>query len=208
MRNSVAMFGACAALAATPALAQEAGAHFKIRPVGPTATALALAPLASAPSVNFGGEELRFDLAAQRAPVTPGVEAPTFGGTLRVGARERDETVRDGLGRLGVSARDGSSFRGQSRLYLFAAASGTAVGMNVTRGEAGWRGSGVSTDRAAKLQMSGQAGVGWRKDDLQASLGYVRRKFKITDPRQQAYPDLYDSSDDAVALSVSFRPSR
>lgn len=208
MRNGAAMLGACAALAATPVLAQEAGADFKIRPVGPMATELALLPLAPAPSLKFGRGDVRFDLATQRAANSSGGAGPSIGGTLRMGGRDKDENVRDGLGRLGVSARDGSSFNGQGRLYLFAAASGTAVGMNVTRGEAGWQGSGVSTDRTAKLLISGQAGVGWRKDDLQASLGYVRRKFKITDPRQQAYPDLYDSNDDAVAVSVSFKPSR
>jgi hypothetical protein len=47
------------------------------------------------------------------------------------------------------------------------------------KGDDGWKRSGVSTDTGAFVGDQ-QAGVAWRKGDLQASFGWARRK--VTSP--------------------------
>jgi hypothetical protein len=204
MRKLALVLALCGAAAAAPANAEE---PFKFSAGAPGGVAL---PAGDWPAFRFKSGGFGLDVAPEASVRQDfGARAASLGAVVRVGPAGREERVREGLDKLGLQARDGSSFRGQGRFYLFAAASGTSVGMNLTRGEDGdWRQSGLSTDAAPSLVMSAQAGVGWRKGDVQASAGYIRRKFKITDPRQQAFPDLYDSHDDAVALSLSFKPKR
>ncbi len=115
--------------------------------------------------------------------------------SVRLGAAQLENAAR----RLGV--RDGSAFRDQGRVYLFAAGDDTAVGYNLTRGEGGWERQGLSIDEGAFMGEA-QAGVAWRKGDLQASFGYVRREIE----RRSRLGRSLD--EDVVALQFSFTPGR
>jgi hypothetical protein len=123
-------------------------------------------------------------------------QSAEFGATVHIGAAE-------GLERLGV--HQGSNFGQRGRWYLYAEASGRAIGYNFLRGDTGWRRSGLSTDQGAFIGDQ-QAGVAWRKGDMQASFGYVQRSIQIRNMRLE---DLdIDSHESMVALSFSFKPSR
>ncbi|HEX6860915.1 MAG TPA: DUF2219 domain-containing protein [Caulobacteraceae bacterium] len=104
--------------------------------------------------------------------------------------------------RLGV--RDGKRFGDQGRWYLFAATSGRSVGLNLLRGENGQlHRAGWSVDGNSALVSDAQAGIGWRKGPMQASLGYMRREIK---PKQHGIRGMESQEDDLVAISFSFKP--
>jgi hypothetical protein len=141
--------------------------------------------------------------------VTPhaGVGMTSYGGLAEAGAtvqfgQRLDDQVKAKLGAMGV--RDGKSFGGQGRWYLFAAASGRAVGLNLLRGDAGWSHGGWTTDPSSTLVGDAQVGVGWRKGDMQTSLGYVHREIKglHTIFGQDA------KADSLVAFTFAVRPGR
>lgn len=123
------------------------------------------------------------------------------GATLRFGDLDPRGRARRALG---MTAVDGREFRGRGRWYLFAALSGKAVGVNMLRDplDGGWRPAGLSSDFTSGFMTSAQAGVAWRQGPTQASLGYVRRKVRITAVR----PDLYPNSDNALAFSFAIKP--
>jgi hypothetical protein len=138
---------------------------------------------------------LAFDTRAFGVDLTPhaGVGVTNAGGSAEGGV-----TLR--LNQLGV--RDGSSFGDRGRWYLFAAASGRAVGLNVLHGEQGWDRAGWSTDQASSLIGDAQLGVGWRKGAVQSSFGYIHRQVKGA---HQLWG--VDAKDDSlVAFSLSIRP--
>jgi hypothetical protein len=119
------------------------------------------------------------------------------GATVRFGKKMGDQVVNS----LGV--QDGREFGQQGRWYLFAAASGQAVGMNMLRsGDGDWNGAGISTDASSKLVGDGQAGVAWRKGPMQASFGYVHRKIRAKDHIM----GMATQKDEMVAFSFSLRP--
>lgn len=128
------------------------------------------------------------------------------GATIRFGdlGRGREDGATRTLRRLGLSAADGRTFGGRGRWYLFAGASGASIGVNVLHDpyEGGWRGAGLSSDAAAGFVTSAQAGVAWRQGPAQASLGYVRRKIRIDAP----HPEIYPTSDNALAFSFAIKP--
>ena len=103
-----------------------------------------------------------------------------------------------------MGVRDGAAFSDQGRWYLFAAASGRAVGMNMLHGEAGWDRAGWSTDPTSKLVGDAQLGVGWRKGPMQTSVGYVHRKVK----GEHLLMGVDPHDDDMVAFSLSIRPRK
>jgi hypothetical protein len=103
------------------------------------------------------------------------------GGQAEAGAmvkvsKSRGAAALEQLRDMGV--QDGTSFGDAGRWYLFAAASGRAVGLNMTRGEDGWDRSGWSTDETTDLVGDAQIGVGWRKGDVQSSFGVIHREVK------------------------------
>jgi hypothetical protein len=106
------------------------------------------------------------------------------------------------LNAMGVN--DGAKFGDQGRWYLFAAASGRAVGMNMLHGDAGWGRAGWSTDPTSKLVGDAQVGVGWRKGAIQTSVGYVHRKVKGDHLMYGVDPH----DDSMVAFSLSIRPHK
>jgi hypothetical protein len=139
--------------------------------------------------------------------VTPhaGVGVTSLGGSAEAGATlrlmKRDATAEARLKALGL--RDGaSSFGDKGRWYLFAAASGRAVGMNMLHNEQGWNRAGWTTDATSTLTGDAQVGVGWRKGDMQTSFGYIHREVK----GQNMLWGVDPKDDSVVAFSLSIRP--
>ncbi|OYX91864.1 MAG: hypothetical protein B7Y78_11355, partial [Caulobacter sp. 35-67-4] len=108
--------------------------------------------------------------------------------------------VSDALG-----LRDGDEAFGQrGRWYVFAAASGRAVGLNMLRSQNGdWSRAGMSSDVNSKLIGDAQAGVAWRKGPMQASVGYIHREMKAKD----VIMGMATQKDSMVALSFSLKPN-
>ena len=137
--------------------------------------------------------------------VTPhaGVGISNAGGEAEAGAVVRLRRKAEGWANsLGV--RDGGRFGDEGRWYLFAAASGRAVGLNVQRTHGDWGARGLSMDTSSALINDIQAGVGWRKGSVQASLAWMRRKVKAAHTLMG-----WDHRDDSmVAVTLSIKPRR
>ena len=119
------------------------------------------------------------------------------GATVRFGKKMGDRVVNS----LGVN--DGRQFGDRGRWYVFAAASGQAVGLNMLRNSEGdWNRAGFTTDNNSKLIGDGQAGVAWRKGAMQASFGYVHRSIKAKDQIM----GMATQKDEMVAFSFSLKP--
>lgn len=122
------------------------------------------------------------------------------GATLRLGEkRNMGDRVTDALG-----VHDGDeAFGDRGRWYIFAAASGRAVGLNMLRGQNGdWTRAGLTQDATSRLIGDTQAGVAWRRGPMQASLGYIHRQIKA----KEGIMGLATQKDDVVALSFSLKP--
>lgn len=149
---------------------------------------------------------LAFETPSFGVEVTPhaGVGMTSYGGSAEAGATLRlmqaDADITQRLNSLGV--RNGSSFGQRGRWYIFAAASGRAVGFNMLHNEQGWDRAGLSTDATSTLVGDTQVGVGWRKGDVQTSIGYIHREVKGENMLYGVDP----GSDSMVAFSFSIRP--
>jgi hypothetical protein len=126
------------------------------------------------------------------------------GAMLQVSKRDsQSETAAQRLKALGL--RDGARFGDRGRFYLYAAASGRAVGLNMLRSD-----SGTSWDRAwsqdatSTIVGDAQVGVGWRKGPVQTSFGYMHRQTKGSHMLYGVDP----KDDDMVAFSLSIKPPR
>jgi hypothetical protein len=122
------------------------------------------------------------------------------GATVRLGKKKNmGDRVNDALG-----VREGDeAFGDRGRWYIFAAASGRAVGLNMLRGQNGdWTRAGLSQDVTSRLIGDSQAGVAWRRGPMQASLGYIHREIKA----KEGIMGLATQKDDVVALSFSLKP--
>jgi len=72
--------------------------------------------------------------------------------------------------------RNGSSFGGRGRLYMFGAVSGRAVGLNLMHDSgAGWKNAGLSSDNGGFVGQR-QAGLALRRGPTQAALSLVQEK--------------------------------
>lgn len=134
-----------------------------------------------------------------------GVGFGAGGGQAEAGAEVRlgqnlDDEVEDRLNAMGV--RDGEAFGEAGRWYLFAAASGRAVGLNMLRRDNGWDQAGWSTDGSSALIGDAHVGVGWRKGPVQAAVGYVHREVK----GQHMIWGQETRDDQILALSFSIKP--
>jgi hypothetical protein len=154
---------------------------------------------------------LSFEGKAFGVDVSPhaGVGVTNLGGSAEAGAmlqlskrQDREESASERLKALGL--RDGARFGDRGRWYLFAAASGRAVGMNMLRTQDGWDRAGWSQDAASTLVGDAQVGVGWRKGPLQSSLGYIHREVK----GQHMIFGQETRGDSMVAFSLSIKPRR
>lgn len=113
----------------------------------------------------------------------------------------RGERAAARLKEMGV--RDGAEFGDKGRFYAFVGGSGTTVGLNMRRDPDGpLRSYGFSVDPAAAVGDA-QAGIGWRKGEVQASVGYVHRTFKPA----YAMPNIdFDNKDEMVGVSFALKP--
>jgi hypothetical protein len=139
--------------------------------------------------------------------VTPhaGFGVNNAGGTAEAGAMVRlGADLGDQLmSRLGFQASDPSSFAGRGRWYLFAAASGRAVGLNMLpSAQGGLQRAGWSSEPTNAIVSDAQAGLGWSRGLVQASFGYVHRAVKGQTPLV-AGPEAGVYHDSMVAFSLS-----
>jgi hypothetical protein len=149
---------------------------------------------------------LAFDTRSFGVDLTPhaGVGVTNLGGSAEAGATlrlmQRDASAARRLRALGVS--DGATFGDRGRWYLFAAASGRAVGLNMLHGETGWDRAGWTTDQTSALIGDAQIGVGFRKGPMQTSLGYIHREVK----GQNMLFGQQTKQDSMVAFSLTIKP--
>jgi hypothetical protein len=121
------------------------------------------------------------------------------GAELRL-SKSKDDRAKDGLRAMGVT--DGAHFGDQGRWYLFAAASGRAVGLNMLRNDGAWDRAGWTTDPTSTLIGDAQVGVGFRKGAMQTSFGFIHREVK----GQHMVFGQETKDDSLVAFSLSIRP--
>jgi hypothetical protein len=120
------------------------------------------------------------------------------GALLRMGQDLQDRVVR----RLGLRTAELPVADGRGRWFLFASASGRAVGVNMAPSPEGALRPGWSSEASTTLVSDAQAGLGWRRGNLQASFGYVHRAVK----NQTAMTGPANYHDSMVALSFSIGP--
>lgn len=154
-------------------------------------------------AVSFASDGLAFDIAPHAGFGVSSRGGQAEGGaTLTVSPRTRGEQAMARLADMGV--KDGALLGDAGRWYLFAAASGRAVGLNMLRGEHGWNRGDWTTDDTGALVGDAQIGVGWRKGDLQSSFGVIHREVK---GRHMIFGQL--TRDDTVAaFTFSLKPRR
>ena len=154
-------------------------------------------------AISFSSKKLEFDVAPHAGFGVSPLGGQAEGGATLTVSKSRGDQAMERLREMGV--RDGaSSFGDMGRWYLFAAASGRAVGRNMLRGENGWDRAGWTTDTTGALVGDAQVGVGWRKGDMQTSLGVVHREVK---GKHRIFGQ--ETRDDTVAaFTFSYRPQR
>jgi hypothetical protein len=151
-------------------------------------------------AVSFKSDKLAFDIAPHAGFGVSNFGTQAEGGATLTVSKSRGERALEQLRDLGV--KDGASFGDTGRWYLFAAASGRAVGMNMLRGENGWDRAGWSTDATGALVGDAQVGLGFRKGDVQSSFGVIHREVK---GRHMIFGQ--QTRDDTVAaFTFSLRP--
>ncbi len=123
------------------------------------------------------------------------------GATLTVGQKREKQAV-EALKDLGV--REGTEYGDQGRWYLFAAASGRAVGLNMLRNEGDWSRGKWTTDDTGELVGDAHVGVGWRKGDMQSSFGVIHREVK----GNHLIFGQQTRDDTVAAFTFSIRPQR
>lgn len=152
---------------------------------------------------------LSFDKGPVGIDLSPqvGVGVSTLGGQAQAGAmltvgQKREQEAVEALNGMGV--KDGLTFGDKGRWYVFAAASGRAVGLNMLRDQSGWDRAGWSTDPTGALIGDAQVGVGWRKGDLTSSFGVTYREVR---GNHMVFGQ--QTRDDTVAgVSFTIRPQR
>lgn len=119
------------------------------------------------------------------------------GGTAEAGAMIR-------VGQLEVADGDRAYDEDEGRWYLFAAGTGTAVGLNWARGMEGWDRR-LSHDTGAFIGDA-QLGVAWRRGDTQTSFGYVHREITAEGVHGGTGINR-DATEGFVAVQFSLRPT-
>lgn len=154
-------------------------------------------------------EAVRFEAGKYGLALTPhaGVGVSNIGGQAEAGAtltlgQRTSKALEARLKSMGL--QDGAAFGDTGRWYLFAAASGRAVGLNVLRSDGDWNRAGWSTDPTSKLVGDAQVGVAWRKGALQSSFGYIHREVK----GEHMLFGQQTREDSMVAFSLSIKPGR
>jgi hypothetical protein len=147
---------------------------------------------------SFGAHGVDFDVSphAGLGMDSYGAGSAEAGATLHI---SKSDLAGQRLQALGM--RDGRTFGDRGRWYLFAAASGRAVGLNMMHGDTGWNRAGWSTDPTSRLVGDTQVGVGFLKGPLQTSFGFVHRDVKGEHLMYGVDPH----SESMVALSFAIR---
>ncbi len=160
-------------------------------------------------AVTRDWKPVRFDAGDLDVNLTPhtGLGVTNAGGQAEAGAtltvgQKRDDVAVDRLNDLGV--RDGAAYGDRGRWYLFAAASGRAVGLNMLNNGQGWDRDGWSTDRASALIGDAHVGVGYRKGAIQTSFGYIHREVK----GEHMVFGQETKEDSMLAFSLSIKPQK
>lgn len=150
--------------------------------------------------------KLAFDVTT-RAGIGVGGSRGTAGAgaTVRFGEDLEEKVVARVTDALGVKTVDGESFGDRGRWYVFAAADGQAVGLNLLRNKDGDWGRGGWSSEPASLIGEAQVGVGWKRGAVQASFGYLHREIKVDGIHNAETTKMEDG---AVAFSVSIKPAR
>lgn len=156
-------------------------------------------------AVSFDSKNFKVDVSPHA-----GVGVSNLGGSAEAGAMlrlsrgaSRDQQAKDKLRELGIG--DGARLGGAGRWYLYAAASGRAVGLNMTHNtDTGWDRRGWTTDSTSALIGDAQLGVGYRKGGVQSSLGYVHREVK----GKHMIWGQQTRSDSMLAFSLTIHPQR
>ena len=149
---------------------------------------VAVRPIGGAPLNHLRLDDNSFAQAANTSPSAPTRDMRT---QWELGAEvSRKPASRD---------MDARTEPRRGRWFLFAAAGGQAVGLNMqpTTGGSRW-----SSGSASTMINDGQAGFGWRRGGTQAAFGYVHREISAHefDPYSVRMRNLSDSM---VGLSFS-----
>jgi hypothetical protein len=156
----------------------------------------------SALKLSAGGYDIDFSPHAG-VGLSSGGESAEAGGMVRFGSDLQDR-VMSGLSGLGMHTVSSQSLHDRGRWYLFAAASGRAVGWNMSRDAQGnFQRLGWSAEGTSELISDAQAGVAWRKGSTEASFGYVHRDIQGDFNGVQGNPGRV--RDSMVAFSFSIR---
>ena len=149
-------------------------------------------------------EAVRFEAGSMDLALTPhlglGLDGQAEAGAVLT--LSRGGKTLDRLRALGFD--DGRTLGDQGRWFLFAAASGRAVGLSLMGDEGRLDQAGWTTDATSTLVSNAQLGLGWRKGDVQTSFGYLHREVKgrhMTKGRRTG-------SDEMLGLSLSVKPAR
>lgn len=153
-------------------------------------------------AVNFVSDGLEFEVAPHAGLGVGSAGGTAEGGAMLTVSKSREQQALDRLREMGV--KDGASLGDAGRWYLFAAASGRAVGLNMLHGERGWDQAGWTTDSTASIAADAQIGVGWRKGDMQSSFGIIHREVK----GKHMVMGQETRDDTVAAFTFSFRPQR
>jgi hypothetical protein len=122
--------------------------------------------------------------------LTSAGESAEAGATLRFGGA-------DMLDALGARNRPG-------QWYFYAQSSGRAVGYNLLRGDPTFHSANLFTQAEPGFMSDAEAGVAWRRGNMQASFGYTQRDFYLNNLRDTGM----QSHESVVGLTFSFRPGR
>ena len=156
-------------------------------------------------SLSRGGYEFAF-VPQGSFDSSGGASSAQAGAMVRVGADIQDK-VMAGMSKLGMHTVSSEAIQDRSRLYMFAAYSGKEIGFNIARGSTGGlQRLGWSAEGASTLVSDAQAGVGWRKGALQASVGYVHRDVNSNYDNGFGNVGMQKLSDNMVAFTLSFHP--
>ncbi len=154
-------------------------------------------------SVSDGHYDIAFSPHAALGS-SAGGESAEAGGMISLGAHLQDSVARR-LSGLGIRQADPTAYGDRGRWFLFAAASGRAVGFNLVHDQYGFQRAGWSSEGSSAMISDAQAGLAWRRGPMQASFGYVHREIQTEAPINYGL-DPKSTRDSMVAFSFSLAP--
>jgi hypothetical protein len=153
-------------------------------------------------AVSFESDRFAVDLEPRAGFGVSNYGGQAVGGATLTVSTSREQRAVARLKAMGIG--EGKRFGDAGRWYLFAAADGRAVGLNMLHGEQGWDRAGWTTDSTGALVGDAQVGVGWRKGDVQSSFGVIHREIR----GQHMIFGQGTRQDTVAAFSFSIRPGR